>query len=163
MTGKIRVLDEQEDSVVTSAKIAYVTVVDTTYHNKIRFLLCAEEDYPKYSNGIAFSFGNIESGRLSPEKHICINTQTGEHRYVAKGATVLDFAFILHKDIGLCFEHAIVNDREVPFDRILQNGDSVVIKTSPTRCAAIDWLRFVTTTRAKDCLIEYFRSHPDTL
>ena len=158
LLNKIEYQSETKNRFVTSAQIAYVNIIDSTYHNKIRFLLCAEEDYMKYCNGIAFGNGSIDAGKLAPEKNVRINTKDGEHRYISKDATVLDFAFMLHPEIGLHFKSAIVNGKQVHIDYVFQNDDTVIIETSEEIQATIDWLRIVTTPKAKDILIEYIKN-----
>lgn len=158
LLDKLEYQNETNNKVITSAKIAYVDVIDTTYHNKIRFVLCVEDEYMKYCNGIAFGNNIIDAGKLAPEKSVRINTKDGEHRYVSKGATVLDFAFMIHPEIGLHYNRAIVNGKQVHIDYIFQNDDTVIIETSEEIQATIDWLRIVTTPKAKDILIEYIKN-----
>ena len=48
---------------------------------------------------------------------------------IEKGCTVLDFAFVLNIEIGVCFAGAKVNDKQVEMDYILEQGDQVIIVT----------------------------------
>ena len=80
---------------------------------------------------------------------IYVFTPTGELIKLAKGATVLDFAFSIHSQLGSRCVSARVNGRNVPIKYVLHNGDSVEIITSPTQSPKQDWLSFVVTSKAR--------------
>jgi GTP pyrophosphokinase len=80
---------------------------------------------------------------------IYVFTPTGELKKLAKGATVLDFAFSIHTKLGSKCVSAIVNGKNVPIKYVLQNGDTVSINTSPTQKPKRDWLNIVATSRAR--------------
>ena len=80
---------------------------------------------------------------------IYVFTPTGELIKLAKGATVLDFAFSIHSQLGSRCVSARVNGRNVPIKYVLHNGDSVEIVTSPTQSPKQDWLSFVVTSKAR--------------
>lgn len=83
------------------------------------------------------------------DKEVFAFTPSGELRRLAKGATVLDFAFDIHTNVGCKCVGAIVNDRNVPIKYQLQNGDQVEILTSNHQEPKQDWLQIATTPRAK--------------
>ena len=80
---------------------------------------------------------------------IYVFTPTGELIKLAKGATVLDFAFAIHSQLGCKCVSAKVNGKNVPIKYELNNGDSVSIITSPTQSPKRDWLNFVVTSKAR--------------
>ena len=80
---------------------------------------------------------------------IYVFTPTGELIKLAKGATVLDFAFAIHSQLGCKCVSAKVNGKNVPIKYELNNGDSVSIVTSPTQSPKRDWLNFVVTSKAR--------------
>ncbi|MCD8044636.1 MAG: TGS domain-containing protein [Tannerellaceae bacterium] len=80
---------------------------------------------------------------------IYVFTPTGELIKLPKGATVLDFAFSIHSQLGSKCVSARVNDKNVPIKYVLNNGDTVTVVTSPTQSPKRDWLSFVTTSKAK--------------
>ncbi|MDL2278887.1 TGS domain-containing protein, partial [Parabacteroides sp. OttesenSCG-928-G07] len=80
---------------------------------------------------------------------IYVFTPTGELKKLAKGATVLDFAFSIHTKLGSKCVSAIVNGKNVPIKYVLQNGDTVSINTSPTQKPKRDWLNMVATSKAR--------------
>lgn len=80
---------------------------------------------------------------------IYVFTPTGELMKLAKGATVLDFAFAIHTKLGCKCISAKVNDKNVPIKHVLNNGDTVSIVTSPTQSPKRDWLNIVVTSKAR--------------
>lgn len=80
---------------------------------------------------------------------IYVFTPTGELIKLAKGATVLDFAFAIHSQLGCKCVSAKVNGKNVPIKYELNNGDTVSIITSPTQSPKRDWLNFVVTSKAR--------------
>lgn len=80
---------------------------------------------------------------------IYVFTPTGELIKLAKGATVLDFAFAIHSQLGGKCVSAKVNGKNVPIKYELNNGDTVSIVTSPTQSPKRDWLNFVVTSKAR--------------
>lgn len=80
---------------------------------------------------------------------IYVFTPTGELIKLAKGATVLDFAFGIHSQLGCKCVSAKVNGKNVPIKYELNNGDTVSIVTSPTQSPKRDWLNFVVTSKAR--------------
>ena len=80
---------------------------------------------------------------------IYVFTPTGELINLAKGATVLDFAFAIHSQLGCKCVSAKVNGKNVPIKYELNNGDTVSIVTSPTQSPKRDWLNFVVTSKAR--------------
>ena len=80
---------------------------------------------------------------------IYVFTPTGELIKLAKGATVLDFAFAIHTKLGCKCVSAKVNEKNVPIKYVLNNGDTVSVVTSPTQSPKRDWLNFVVTSKAR--------------
>jgi GTP pyrophosphokinase len=83
-------------------------------------------------------------------KEIYIFTPKGEIKSLPKGATSLDFAFCIHSEIGIKTRGTRVNGKLVPLNYELKSGDQVEIITSPNQKPTINWLDYVTTSRAKN-------------
>jgi GTP diphosphokinase / guanosine-3',5'-bis(diphosphate) 3'-diphosphatase len=66
------------------------------------------------------------------------------------GATVIDFAYRVHSQVGEHCAGARVNGKLVPLKYQLQSGDTVEIITTTRQTPSKDWLKIVTTTRAKE-------------
>lgn len=82
-------------------------------------------------------------------EEIYIFTPRGDLRVLPTGATILDFAYDIHTDIGDKCIGAKVNNRLVPLSYQLQSGDQVEIITSAKQKPNEEWIRFVVTARAK--------------
>ncbi len=81
---------------------------------------------------------------------IFVFTPSGDLRKLPEGATVLDFAFYIHTNLGAGCTGGRVNGRNVPFKHVLSNGDIVEILTSKVQRPKPDWLSVATTTRARN-------------
>jgi guanosine-3',5'-bis(diphosphate) 3'-pyrophosphohydrolase len=82
-------------------------------------------------------------------KEIFVFTPKGDLKKFPAGATVLDFAYDIHSEVGSTCTGAKVNGKNVPIRHILQNGDRVEILTSKNQTPKMDWLNFVITSKAK--------------
>jgi len=82
-------------------------------------------------------------------KEIFVFTPKGEIKSLPKGATSLDFAFSIHSEIGVKTRGTRVNGRLVPLNYELKSGDQIEVITSPHQKPTINWLDYVTTSRAK--------------
>lgn len=93
----------------------------------------------------------VEDFKLSLyAKEIYVFTPKGEIKSLPKGATALDFAFSIHSEIGLKTRGTRVNGRLVPLNHILSSGDQVEIITSESKKPNVNWLDYVTTSRARN-------------
>ncbi len=99
------------------------------------------------SNAVDF----VEDFKLNLySKEIYIFTPKGDIKSLPKGATSLDFAFSIHTDIGMKTRGTRVNGKLVPLNYVLNSGDQVEIITSQNQKPTIQWLDYVTTSRAKN-------------
>ena len=83
------------------------------------------------------------------EDEVFVFTPKGDLMKFPKGATVLDFAYRVHSNIGDHCTGAKINDKVVTFRHILKNGDQVEIMTSANQKPKQEWLNIVKTSRAK--------------
>ena len=98
------------------------------------------------SNAVEF----VEQFKLNLyAKEIFVFTPNGELKSLPKDATPLDFSFSIHTEIGMKTRGAKVNGKLVPLNHVLQSGDQVDIITSESAKPTVNWLDYVTTTRAK--------------
>lgn len=96
----------------------------------------------------AIEFMEDFRGNLFNEE-VFVFTPKGDLKVLRKGATVLDFAFEIHTEIGRKCTAGKVNSHLVPISYVLQNGDQVEILTTKNQKPSEDWLRFVVTSKAK--------------
>ncbi len=80
---------------------------------------------------------------------IIVFTPKGELRTLPMGSTALDFAYSIHTQVGNNCLGAKVNHKLVPLSYTLKSGDQVEIITSAKQTPKHDWLKYVTTARAK--------------
>ena len=83
------------------------------------------------------------------ESEIFVFTPTGDLRRLQKDATVLDFAFDIHTNIGAKCVGARINGKNATIREKLKTGDTVEIITSKNQIPKIDWLNFVVSSKAK--------------
>ncbi len=79
---------------------------------------------------------------------IFVFTPKGDVKFFPRGATVLDFAYAIHTEVGHTCVGARVNGRMVPLRTVLRSGDRVEILTRPDQKPNRDWLEIAHTGRA---------------
>jgi len=85
---------------------------------------------------------------LYPDDVYCF-TPRGDVFSFPRGATILDFAYRIHSEVGHTCVGGRINSRWVPLRTELKNGDIVEISTSPQQQPHHDWLNLVVTNRAR--------------
>ena len=83
---------------------------------------------------------------------IFVFTPKGDLKSLPKGATPVDFAFLIHSEVGEKTRGARVNGKIVPLNSQLNSGDQVEIITSETAKPSANWLDFVITSRARSSI-----------
>lgn len=94
---------------------------------------------------------------------IFVFTPKGDIKTIASGATALDFAFMLHSDIGYQSIAAKINHKLVPLNTVLSSGDQVEILTSKKQTPQTEWRDFITTARARTKLNDFFKKEEKAL
>lgn len=90
---------------------------------------------------------------------IFVFTRKGEQRRIQKGATALDFAYLIHTEIG---NHAIaakVNMKLVPLSYVLRSGDQVEVITAENESPKAEWMQFLQTRKARYEVSDWIRCH----
>lgn len=101
------------------------------------------ENYTPGDDEIALTTGmNIHAD------HIFVFTPEGHLKKLRSGATVLDFAFDIHTEVGQHCNGAKVNKLFVPLKYVLKTGDQIEVITSKNQKPNIDWLNWVTSSKA---------------
>ena len=85
-----------------------------------------------------------------PTKEIFVFTPSGELRKLPAGATVLDFAFDIHTNLGVKCTGGKVNGKAVRINEKLKTGDVVEIMSGKNQKPSQDWLNIVVSTKARN-------------
>ncbi len=90
-------------------------------------------------------------------KDVYIFTPTGEVKNLPKGSTPLDFAYLIHTEVGHQCTGAKINGRLVPLQYKLQTGDIVGITTTKGHHPSLDWLNYVKTGKARSRIRQWIK------
>ena len=88
---------------------------------------------------------------------IFVFTPNGDLRKLPEGATLLDFAFDIHTNLGSSCVGGKVNNRAAAIRETLHNGDIVEILTQKNQTPKADWLSFVVTSKARNKIKSFLR------
>lgn len=98
-----------------------------------------------------WAYKGINGTILHTEKqYVYVFTPTGDLKRLPEGATVLDFAYSIHTDVGSHCVGGKIRGQNVSIRQKLQNGDQVDIMTSTNQRPSADWLNYVVSPRAKN-------------
>ncbi len=155
----------------------------TTYGDSSYLLFCDEmeniyrifvrstKDYLRYKLGhitdVSNSIALLDVNEIDPRdcynKKIKVFRKDGSEMYIDEGATVLDFAFAIHGDLGILFDYALIDNSTAhfPAHTRLNEGDKVIIRSVRERkepCepkAEMIWFRYIRTSKAVHGLMKY--------
>lgn len=104
-------------------------------------------------------YGRIddELSRTCKSDKIYVFTPNGDLKQLPVGATVLDFAFDIHTQVGSNCAGANVNGKMQPIRYVLHSGERVEIITNKKQVPKSDWLNIVTTDKAKARIKRYLK------
>jgi RelA/SpoT family (p)ppGpp synthetase len=94
---------------------------------------------------------------LFPDK-VYVFTPKGEILRLPSGATVVDFAYAVHTDVGNRCVAAKVDRRLTPLRTVLRNGQTVEIITAKGAMPNPSWVNFVVTAKARSAIRHYLKS-----
>lgn len=149
----------------TTHKDASYFLLADEMDNLYRLFIRTRDEYNRYLYGniaedSAFFPGIVNE--LDPRDtympKIKVFCADGTATLINRDATVLDFAFLIHTNLGLHFKYAQLNGNEnmrPPYTR-LNEGDTVLIVTDENTHPSFSWFKYVYTSRAKDILVNYF-------
>jgi GTP diphosphokinase / guanosine-3',5'-bis(diphosphate) 3'-diphosphatase len=106
----------------------------------------------------------LESFKLNLfQDEIYVFTPKGDLRRLPVNATPVDFAFDIHSKVGFHCIGAKVNGKIVPLDTVLHSGDQVDIITSKNQHPNKNWIKFVTTHKAKSAIRKWINKEEEEL
>ncbi|HVL54632.1 MAG TPA: bifunctional (p)ppGpp synthetase/guanosine-3',5'-bis(diphosphate) 3'-pyrophosphohydrolase [Vitreimonas sp.] len=92
------------------------------------------------------------------QDQVFVFTPKGDIKDLPAGATPLDFAYRIHTDVGHRTIGAKVNNRLVPLDYRLKNGDIVeIVTTKGEHGPSRDWMNVVRTSHAREKIRQWFK------
>lgn len=94
--------------------------------------------------------GKPEDIPEAPDKEIFVFTPAGELKMLPNGASVLDYAFSIHSNLGCRCSGGRINGRTVQIKDKLKTGDVVEILTTKNQKPSPDWLNWVVTAKARN-------------
>jgi GTP pyrophosphokinase len=120
----------------------------STHESNLEKWLARVRETLEHNDHSALDFVDDFRGNLFSEE-VFVFTPKGELKTLPYGSTALDFAFDIHTQVGSKCIGAKINNKLVPINYVLKNGDQVEILTSAKQKPHEDWLRFVVTSKAK--------------
>jgi len=95
-------------------------------------------------------------------EEVYVFTPKGDVLEFPPGATVIDFAYRIHSQVGSHLTGARVNGRMVPLRYKLRSGDTVEVITADKQTPGKDWLNYAITARAKSRIRQWLRAQQST-
>lgn len=89
------------------------------------------------------------------DKEVHVFTPKGDLITLQAGATLLDFAYAIHTNVGCKCVGGIVNQRNETLKYVLKNGDQIAIITSANQQPKADWLNFTVTSKARNKIRQF--------
>lgn len=93
------------------------------------------------------------------DKEVHVFTPKGDLITLQGGATLLDFAYAIHTNVGCKCVGGKVNQRNETLKYVLKNGDQVSILTSANQQPKADWLNFTITSKARNKIRQYLNEN----
>lgn len=122
----------------------------STLPENMRWITQLQEIVDKLKNGEEISSDQLAVDLFS--NRIFVHSPKGDIYDLPEGALPLDFAYLVHSDIGRHAQGFKVNSKIHPFDKPLQNGDIVEVIINKSSQPKRAWINLVTTTHSKDKL-----------
>ena len=100
---------------------------------------------------------NLKSAylELSSSEDVLLITPKGDVMSLPKGATILDFAYSLHNDLGDKLSHGTINGKKSKISDTICDGDKIEIFTKSINRPNIESLTFVKTAKARNAISKY--------
>ncbi len=164
-------------------KVLEVQIRTSTMHDEAEYGVCAhwrykgtdkDENTDSYEQKIEWLRSVLEwqeewggnplgddLGQSIEQTRIYVFTRNGHVVDLPAGATVLDFAYRIHTEVGHCCRGAKINGRIVPLNATLKTSDQIEILTGKNEAPSRDWLipgsGYITTSRARSKIHHWFK------
>jgi GTP pyrophosphokinase/guanosine-3',5'-bis(diphosphate) 3'-pyrophosphohydrolase len=94
---------------------------------------------------------------LFPQE-VFVFTPKGKIIKLPRGATIVDFAYLVHTDVGNACISARIDKKLVPLQTKLENGMTIEVITAAWARPNPLWLNYVTTAKARSCIRSYLKN-----
>lgn len=94
-------------------------------------------------------------------KDVYVFTPRGEVKNLPKGSTPIDFAYMIHSEVGNQCTGARINGRMVPLQYQLRSGDKVEVLTTKGHHPSSDWLNFTITSKARGRIRQWIKKQEE--
>ncbi len=132
---------------------------DVEFENKLAWLRGLMMDWQSEASDATEFVDSMQSDFFADRVYVF--TPQGDLKDLSAGSTPIDFAYLVHTEVGHRCRGARVNGRLVPLDFRLRNGDMVEIITSKRGGPSRDWMNpslpFTKTNRARSKIRQWFR------
>jgi GTP pyrophosphokinase len=147
---EVQIRSKRMDEIAEKGYAAHWKYKDNsaTAESNLEKWLARVRDLLEQNDHSALDFVDDFKGNLFSEE-VFVFTPKGELKTLPYGCTALDFAFDIHTQVGSKCIGAKVNNKLVPINYVLKNGDQIEILTSQKQKPHEDWLRFVVSSKAK--------------
>lgn len=129
---------------------------ETTMDNKLSWV----KEVLSYDDDLRDSteFLDLIRRDISNTNEVYVFTPNGDVKMLPAEATALDFAYLIHSQVGNKCVGIKINNKIVPLDTILTTGDTVEVLTNPNaKGPSRDWLKIVKTPSAKAKIRQFFK------
>ncbi len=132
---------------------------DVEFENKLAWLRGLVMDWQSEVTDATEFVDSMQSDFFADRVYVF--TPQGDVKDLSAGSTPIDFAYLVHTEVGHRCRGARVNGKLVPLDFRLRNGDMVEIITSKRGGPSRDWMHpslgFTKTNRARSKIRQWFR------
>ncbi len=147
---QIRTQEMHEESLYGLAAHWYYKSQDIKQPNWIKEIIEAQKEISNTSDFIQKIKLDIFQDR------IFVFSPKGDAFELPEGSTPIDFAYLIHTNIGNQASGVVINEKIARLDQILKNGDMVdIIIEKNKKYPSKDWLKFVKTKKAKEIIKQY--------
>ena len=154
---EVQIRTERMDEVAEYGFAAHYRYKDiSTYESELETWIERIRDHLRNPDSDAFEF--LDDFKLNLyATEINVFTPKGDMISLPQGATVIDFAYEIHTELGNKCIGAKINLKLLPISHELQNGDQVEILTSENQSPKLEWLKFTTTAKARSKIKDAFK------
>ncbi len=149
-------------------------ILKDKFGNRYRVYLASQHDHAVFMYGRLLDqslFPKEPDLKFEAKEKIKVFKKDGSEMWIAKGATVLDFAFAINPNVGLCAKYAHINRSasQTPIYTVLNMGDTVEIVSDHDKHnqdldqvhATIRWFEYLKTPSAVKSLSRWLEKHLD--